>query len=327
LTLEPSAPARPARLPRLDAVRGIAILAMVVYHFSWDLRFFGFIATDIGGELGWRIFARLIAGTFLALVGINLVLAARVGFDRRRFLRRLAVIAAAAAAITAVTWFAMPEAYIFFGILHSIAVASVLGLPFVRAPVLLTIAAAVACFLAPALLSGPFFDRPALLWLGLATYFPQSNDYVPIFPWFGVVLAGIAAARLAPKLWPGYEAFLARPAPRPLLFAGRYSLPIYLLHQPILFGLVYAAAALFPPDMIGFEPSVRDQWTASCIESDMEEATCSRIVDCVVRRTQAEGLWRDLVRGAMSEEEIARFNSLRDECSAAEPAPGSSYPH
>jgi uncharacterized membrane protein len=317
LTLEPSAPARPARLPWIDAARGVAILAMIVYHFSWDLRFFGFIATDIGGELGWRIFARLIAGTFLALVGINLVLATRGGFDRRRFLRRLAIIVASAAAITIVTWFAMPEAYIFFGILHAIAATSVLGLPFVRAPVLLTVAAAVACFLAPALLSGPFFDQPALLWLGLATYFPQSNDYVPIFPWFGVVLAGIAAARLAPKWWPAGEALLARAAPRPLLFAGRYSLPIYLVHQPVLFGLVYVAAALFPPDMIGFEGSFLDSCTASCVESEVEAGLCERVCGCLAKRSQAEGLWRNLMRNEMSDAELARYGAIMDECRAA----------
>src|SRR5688572_15752760 len=140
--MEPAAAAsRPARLPAIDAARGVAIVAMVVYHFAWDLGFFGFISADVGGDLGWRIFARSIAGSFLALVGVSLVLATRNGLNRGRFLRRLGVIAAAAAAITLVTRIVFPETYIFFGILHAIAVSSVLGLAFVRAPILLVAAA------------------------------------------------------------------------------------------------------------------------------------------------------------------------------------------
>src|SRR5687767_1474691 len=105
----PAATAPAARLAWIDAARGIAIVAMAVYHFSWDLRFFGFIAADVAADPGWRAFARLIAGTFLALVGVSLVLSTRHGFDPRRFLRRLGIIAAAAMAITVVTRFVFPE--------------------------------------------------------------------------------------------------------------------------------------------------------------------------------------------------------------------------
>jgi uncharacterized membrane protein len=61
----PAAASRAPRLPWLDAARGIALAAMVVYHFSWDLRFFGYISADVAGDLGWRIFARCIAASFL----------------------------------------------------------------------------------------------------------------------------------------------------------------------------------------------------------------------------------------------------------------------
>src|SRR5688572_4521332 len=203
MRIDAPAAARPARLPWIDAARGVAIVAMAIYHFSWDLRFFGFIATEVTEELGWKIFARLIAGTFLFLVGVSLVLSTRHGFNRARFLRRLGLIVAAALAITAVTFVMTPEAFIFFGILHCIAVSSVLGLAFVRAPVALVIAAAVLAFVLPHFLAAPAFDHPALLWLGFYTTPPVTNDYVPLFPWFGVVLAGIAAARLAPRLRPG----------------------------------------------------------------------------------------------------------------------------
>jgi uncharacterized membrane protein len=318
--LEPSAAASPsARLPWLDAARGIAILAMVIYHFSWDLRYFGFIAADVAGDLGWRIFARLIASSFLALVGVSLVLATRNGLRLDRYLRRLALIVVAAGGITLVTWFAFPESYIFFGILHAIAVSSVLGLAFVRAPVLMVLAAALFCLAAPPLFAGPAFDAPALLWLGLATYQPRSNDFVPLFPWFGIVLLGIAAARLAPLLRDANDRLQHfRPgAVRPLAWAGRHSLGIYLVHQPLLFGLVYLAAQVAPPSFAGFEPSYVESCTTFCAETGMDERMCRRTCECLVERTKAEGLWGGVMRNDLGKAETARYQALADLCRAA----------
>jgi uncharacterized membrane protein len=289
---------------------------MVVYHFSWDLRYFGFIAADVAGDLGWRIFARSIASSFLALVGVSLVLATRNGLRLDRYLRRLALVAGSAAAITAATWFVFPDTFIFFGILHAIAVSSVLGLAFVRAPILFGLAAALFCFVAPWLLAGPALDAPALLWLGLATYQPRSNDFVPIFPWFGVVLLGIAAARLAPLLRPASER-LRRFRPtglRPLAWAGRHSLGIYLVHQPLLFGLVYLAAEIAPPSFAGFEPSYVESCAAFCAESGMNEGMCRRTCECLVERTKAEGLWGAVMRNDLGEAETARYHALAEMC-------------
>ena len=162
--------------------------------------------------------------------------------------------------------------------------------------------------------------RPALWWLGLTTVTPRSNDYVPIFPWFGVVLAGIAVARLAlllqasgrPVLEP-----LKRPAPWPLLWAGRHSLAIYLIHQPVLFGLVYLAAQVAPPDMLGFEDSFLQTCTVSCVESDVEAAMCRNTCTCLADRTQAEGLWGGLMREQLSEPELDRYWAIVGECREA----------
>src|SRR6476660_9285806 len=94
-----------ARLPVIDAARGLAVLAMVVFHFSWDLRYFGYIAADVEGALPCRMFGHATAGAFLFIVGVGLVLSTSNGLDWKRYLRRLGVIAAAAAAITIITWF------------------------------------------------------------------------------------------------------------------------------------------------------------------------------------------------------------------------------
>jgi uncharacterized membrane protein len=316
MRLDAPAAARPARLPVIDAARGVAIVAMVIYHLSWDLGFFGFVAVDVTQALGWRIFARLIAGTFLFLVGVSLVLSTRNGFNRARFFRRLGIVTAAALAITAVTFFAMRDTFIFFGILHCIALSSVLGLAFVRAPLALVIAAAILSFLARPLLAAPLFDHPALLWLGLYVTPPRSNDYVPLFPWFGVVLAGIAAARLVPRLWPQGMRLpeLSGRLARALVWAGRQSLAIYLIHQPMLLALVYLAAQISPPNLLAFEGSYLQSCSASCVNPADDPGLCGRACACIADRVQSEGFWRPLMLNELSQEQTTRYFAIAEQC-------------
>ena len=293
---------------------------MVVYHFSWDLRFFGYIAADVETDLGWRIFARSIAGTFLFLVGVSLVLATRRGFDLRAFLKRLGIIVAAAAAITVVTWFVFGDTFIFFGMLHHIAVASVLGLLFLRLPIWLIVVSAIFFFVAPPLVAGPAFDSPWLVWLGLQSEFPRTNDFVPLFPWFGVVLAGIAAARL----WPLYESYplplqqLGDRTPRQLLWLGRHSLIIYLLHQPVLFGSVYLASQIAPPAPIEFQPWFLEACTSQCAASEQDGEACQAICECLAPKVEAAGLSTSIFLGGLSVEQGNRYSDLIDACRAEE---------
>ena len=233
------------RIEAIDMARGAALAAMVAYHFSWDLSFYGLADIPVTSATGWIVFARMIAGSFLGLVGVSLVLAARGGINWRGYGRRLAQVVAAAAAITVATWFAFPDAFIFFGILHAIALFSLLALAFLRLPVVVTLACAALAFAAPSLVSGPLFDRSWLLWTGLGTFFPPSNDYVPLFPWFGTTLAGLALGKIAEKagLWERLSSWRPATAPaRLLLFSGRHSLLVYLAHQPVLLALLGAVA-------------------------------------------------------------------------------------
>lgn len=295
LRIDAPAAAAGARIGAVDMARGVGIVAMVVYHFAWDLSFFRYIAVDVGAHPLWVLFARSIAASFLLLVGVSLVLATRRGLRPRPFLRRLAVVAAAAAAVTIATRLAFPQSFVFFGILHAIAVSSVLALPFLKLPVAAVAAAAVFFFAGPSLLAGPAFDAPALWWLGLTSFTPMSNDYVPIFPWFGFVLAGLAAARLALRLAPARG---PRPARRPaaplaaLAWAGRRSLVIYLLHQPILFGALYAVQALVGPPPGAFAAAVAAECTASCGRSGAEAGLCRTACACVADAAVAAGLDR-----------------------------------
>jgi len=241
------APPRPlahaGRIPALDAARGLALCAMVVVHVVVDLELVGLVppGTSMGGA--WPVLARTTAGSFLFLAGVSLWLAHGAAIRWRAFAVRLARLVAAAAAVSAATWLALPDLFVHFGILHAIAASSVIGLAALRLPAAATLALAAAALAAPGALAGPAFDRPGLWWTGLAAAPPPSMDYVPVLPWLAPCLAGIAAARLAGAagLWPRLAAL---PAPRALARAGRHSLIIYLVHQPVLL------AALFPLALI-----------------------------------------------------------------------------
>jgi len=232
------------RIVLLDVLRGVAIVAMIVYHLAFDLELFGLADLGATEHWAWIAFVRTIPASFLIIAGISLTLAANGGLNWRHYWWRIFYLAAAAALITVVSYFADPDAIIWFGIIHCIAVSSVIGLFFLRLPVFVTLLAAAAILVGP-LFATPALNAPALLWVGLGTEAPPSNDYNPLFPWLGFMLIGIALARLvipyaATAPWAQW-----RPrdgAGRLLALAGRHSLMIYLLHQPILIGALFALA-------------------------------------------------------------------------------------
>ncbi|MGE3717727.1 MAG: heparan-alpha-glucosaminide N-acetyltransferase [Bauldia sp.] len=237
------------RLAIIDVARGVAIVAMVLYHATLDLgpAFYGIIDVHAATDPYLRWFARLTAGSFLVLVGIGLVLAHRKGIRWPRFLRRLGIIVLAAAAVTVATRIFVPAEYVRFGILHCIALASVVGLLFLRVPIVVVIVAAALAFAAPGFLRADFFNSPALLWVGLSTQLPPMFDYVPMLPWLGAALIGIAAARIGLLLRLDVKWSRWQPAafvPRALVWAGRWCIVIYLVHQLILLGPYFVLVAL-----------------------------------------------------------------------------------
>ncbi|ORE96968.1 heparan-alpha-glucosaminide N-acetyltransferase [Jiella pelagia] len=232
-------PASPARYVFVDVWRGLAIIGVVLYHFGWDLNFFGFISPAVMFSGPVTIFARALAGSFMFLAGVSLVLAHESNVRWRKFLVRLAKLVAAAAAISIITYVLFPEGFIYFGILHAIALASVLGLAFLPLPTGLILLAALVMLAAPFFFETSTFDTRILAWIGFAANPPMANDFVPVFPWFGVTLAGMGCTRLfLSRQTAGHTS--QKPAEgaltRALVWIGKRTLPIYLLHQPLLFG-------------------------------------------------------------------------------------------
>lgn len=271
------------RIVAIDAARGAALLAMASYHFTWDLEFFGYAPVGLTEFGGLKLYARCIASTFLFLVGVSLVLAHTHGIRWNGFWKRLGMVAAAALAITIATYFATPNAFIFFGILHQIALASLLGLAFLRLPALATLVIAGLVIITPHHLRSPFFDHPSLWWVGLSTVPPRSNDYVPLFPWFGAVLAGMAATKLASSA--GFLAWLAdrklARVARPLEFAGRHSLAFYLVHQPLLVACVWLFSQVWPAQVASLETGFMNSCEASCRET-RDADFCPRYCTCML---------------------------------------------
>lgn len=291
------------RIEAIDLARGLALIAMASYHFTWDLEFFGYLEPGTTSHGGWRIYARCIASTFLFLVGVSLYLAHRRGIRWRPFAIRFAQVLGAALAITAITWYAVPSGLIFFGILHEIALASLLGLIFLRLPWFVTAAVAALVIAAPYFARSAMFDAPIWWWLGLSSIDPRSNDYVPIFPWFGAVLIGIAAARLATSTGVTLKvAILSPPRTRPLQFLGRHSLVFYLVHQPVLIAAVWAFAQVAPADPFPPEVQFSHACQAQC-RNVRDEAFCLRYCDCMQSGLADNGITESVLLDPTPEQE------------------------
>lgn len=305
-----------SRIPAIDLARGAALIAMAIYHFAWDLEFFGYADPGMTAQGGWKLFARCIASSFLFLVGVSLFLGHRHGINWRGFLRRLAMVGCAALAISVVTYLAVPGGFIFFGILHQITLASLLGLLFLRLPAPVTFVMAAAVIAAPHFLRSPLFDHPALWWVGLSSTNPHSNDYVPLFPWFGAVLAGIAAAKLGSStgLIERLKAISPGVGARPLIFAGQHSLAFYLIHQPVLIACVWVFSQVFPAQVETREVQFRKSCETACSETRDEEF-CARYCVCMLDTLERENAL-DALLGDQSEAMRSRIEGMAAMCTA-----------
>ena len=226
-----------SRRQSVDVYRGLAILAMIAYHAIWDLNYYGFVSVGIGFDAGWFAFQRGIVTAFLLLVGAGLWLAHKDGIDWPRFWRREAVLVVSALGVSVITWFQFGEYFAYFGILHLIALSSLLALPLIRAPIVVTLSVALFFLLMPALASSELFNTRWLAWIGFFTMVPETADLVPMFPWFGVVLLGLIGMRLFEST-PVFSWQSSAWPVRAVARVGRWSLVIYLIHQPILFGAI-----------------------------------------------------------------------------------------
>ena len=231
----------PDRFDRLDALRGVAIVWMAIFHFCFDLNHFGLLVPpqNFYGDAFWTVQRSAIVSLFLFTAGMAQAAAIDGGQRWPRFWRRWAQIAVCAVLVSAGSALMFPQRWISFGILHGIA--------------LMLIAARLAAplggwlwplglvlLLLPQWLQHPWFDTRWTNWVGLVTRKPATEDYAPLLPWLGVMLWGLAAGRW---LLAHRRGMLAGTLPRPLTALatlGRWSLTFYMAHQPVLIGALLA---------------------------------------------------------------------------------------
>jgi uncharacterized membrane protein len=312
-----SAPPAPAgRIRAIDVARGVALLAMAIYHFTWDLEFFGYLAPATTAVGGWKLFARCIAASFLFLVGVSLVLAHSRGIRWRPFLMRIAMVAGAAMLITLATFLATPHTFIFFGILHQIALASLLGLLVLRMPAAALVLLAAVVIALPNVWRSDVFNAPWLWWVGLSSTNPPSNDYVPLFPWFGAVLLGMAGAKIATRvgLLDRLRPWTPPASLRLLEIAGQHSLAVYLIHQPVLIGLIWLGSQIVPPPAADPATGFTRACQIQCVQS-RDEAFCTRYCGCMLDLVENEGGVERLDHAAQDPAIGTRLQEIALQCS------------
>ena len=237
----------PGRAAWLDALRGFVMLWMAGFHACVDLSMLGLVPPqDFFADPFWVVQRSLIVSLFLGCAGASLVLAEARGRPARAFWRRWAAIAGCALLVSAASWLLFPQTYISFGVLHGIALMLLLTRPLLaRAGAAAFAAAGTVALWLPAWLQHPFFDHRATHWVGFVTYKPSVEDFVPLFPWIGAMWWGVAAMRWIAERRPGWLAPTRLPSLlRPLAALGRWPLLFYMLHQPVLIGLMLAWRAL-----------------------------------------------------------------------------------
>lgn len=216
------------RLPLLDWARFTAIILMLCYHLTYDLVWQQVAPRNwfYNGWFPW--YQQVILFLFMACAGFSLCLLHAKKIHWRGFWKREIKLIACAAAVSLGTYMAYPQQWVYFGTLHCIATASLASLAFLRLPWLAALAAA-------ALLLPFWITGWTLPWIDLQR---ATFDHIPLFPWLGFMLVGVAVYHL------GWIQRVQMPLPKIVAFASRHSLWIYLAHQPVLIGLVIAGRQL-----------------------------------------------------------------------------------
>ena len=241
------------RCALLDELRGLDLISMMLFHVCWDLVFLFDVNMRWYAGTPGRLWQQTICWVFILLSGF----CAPFG---RYMLRRGTVVFGAGAVVTLATLVFMPEGRVIFGVLTFLGAAMLLT--GVLEPLLKKVMPAVGLAVSAVLFAVCY--PVGLGWVGLggwklmlpqslyANYFTAffgfypdwfySADYFGLLPWLFLFWAGyylhkaVGRRRMEP---------LRRSVCPPLGWMGRHSLLLYLLHQPVIYGVLSAAAVLF----------------------------------------------------------------------------------
>jgi uncharacterized membrane protein len=234
------------RFDRLDALRGVAIVWMTVFHFCFDLNYFGWLEGNFYRDPLWTWQRTGIVTLFLLCAGAGQAVAVHQHQSWPRFWKRWAQVAGCALLVTVGSLVMFPKSFIYFGVLHGIAAMLII----VRLTAHwgawlwplggLGIASK---FIANYLINIPgsgsnwqFLNDKAFNWIGWVGKLPVTEDYVPLFPWLGVMWWGMAAAQWLLAHRPALLTGHLPSAAKWLAFLGTWGLTWYMLHQPVMLG-------------------------------------------------------------------------------------------
>lgn len=242
------------RAYELDFLRGFAIVMMMLMHLAWDLR----------NEFGLHVFNFLQAGWFWSFVHpVFIVIFVGVSgicctFSRNNLIRGLKLLGVAIA-FTGVTWvlteFADFLCLVIFNVLALLATGillySLVGyierkftLKADTVSIVLVLVGTIIASLGSEIKYMDYVtDNPLFLPVGFAIKdLPMQADYLPLIPWIGVFFIGCAVGRIfyakRDSLLPAKSNIISKVF-APIEFIGRHSLVIYLIHQPIMYGILY----------------------------------------------------------------------------------------
>ena len=226
-----------SRIWELDALRGVCILCVIVVHFLFDLSFFGGLDLTLPA---WYVFLQEYGGAiFVVLSGVCVTLGSKS-------VRRGLIVFACGMLITAVTYgmyrlgMSGADVVVKFGVLHLLGVCMLVYPAFKKLPPAALALLGLAIAITGYAIRGIIVPQRWLFPLGLTYEGFTSSDYFPLFPQLGYFLIGAAIGKTAYRekrtFLPG--AFQQTPVARFFCWCGRQSLFIYLLHQPIVYGLL-----------------------------------------------------------------------------------------
>ena len=225
------------RIWELDALRGVCILCVIVVHFLFDLSFFGGLNLTLPA---WYVFIQEYGGAiFVVLSGVCVTLGSKS-------VRRGLIVFACGMLITAVTYgmyrlgMSGADVVVKFGVLHLLGVCMLVYPAFKKLPPAALALLGLAIAITGYAIRGVVVPQHWLFPLGLTYEGFTSSDYFPLFPQLGYFLIGAAIGKTAYRekktLLPG--SFQKTGIARFFCWCGRQSLFIYLLHQPIVYGLL-----------------------------------------------------------------------------------------
>lgn len=229
----------------LDAIKGGLVLAMIAYHACYVVVMFGLSGIELYSGFWWA-FPRVTAAGFVSVSGWNLAAKRARGAGFSAFAKRAGMLGLVALAISVATWPVLGQGFVFFGVIHLLALSSVLAYPLLGRP-WYAMLAGVACVVAGLALGTPRFDVAWLAWLGLRPSGLHPADYLPLAPWFAFVAFGSAARDFVrtKRRYPRPQKAPTAPV-RILAATGRHSLVVYLAHLPLLYAAGWILAVLVP---------------------------------------------------------------------------------